>query len=56
MTEPEPRVVTHETEDTRIIAAVRRTPETDEMSDDEIVAQLDKWKRKQRHLRAVDDE
>ncbi|MGW4042986.1 hypothetical protein [Streptomyces sp. NPDC004721] len=56
MSEPDHRIVTHEAGDHRLIAIVERTPENDQLSDEEIAARLREWKRKQRHLRVVDDE
>lgn len=45
MTDPETRIVSHETGDTRHIAVLRRSPETDQMSDEEIIARLQEWRR-----------
>jgi hypothetical protein len=56
MPNPEYRTVTHEDGDTCIIAIVQRTPENDQLTDEEIVTGFDHWKREQRHLRAVDSE
>lgn len=56
MPQPEYRTVTHEQGDARFIAVVRRTPENDQMTDEEIVTGLEAWKRGQRHLKAVDDQ
>jgi hypothetical protein len=49
------RIVTHEAGDSRHIAVVRRSAENDQLSDEEIIAKLEEWKRKG-HLRAVDDD
>lgn len=39
------RLVSHETPDgTRYIAVTRRTPETDQLSDDQIITDLQQWK------------
>lgn len=50
------RIVTHETGGTRHIAAVRRTAENEQLTDEEIIAGLEEWKRERRHLRAADDD
>jgi hypothetical protein len=52
------RVVTHtvDADDASYIAVVRRDPETDKMSDEEIIKGLETWKLGQRHLHAVGDE
>ena len=44
-----------EPDDTRVIAALHRTPETDAMTDDELIAQWQEW-RQSRKLRAVVDD
>lgn len=56
MPNPEHRIVTHEDGDTRVIAVLQRTAENDQLTDEEIVARFNAWKREQRHLRAVDSE
>jgi hypothetical protein len=51
------RTVTHavEADDTHYIAVLRRSPETDQMTDEEVIKGLEIWKREQ-HLHAVDGE
>ncbi|MER5715749.1 hypothetical protein [Streptomyces sp. NPDC002132] len=54
--EPRTRIVTHEADGRRVIAVLHRTDDSDRLSDAEIVAHFDEWKRSGRHLRVVDDE
>lgn len=42
-------------EDEWIIVAVKRSPEVDAMTDDELIKRNGDWHRGTRHLRAVDD-
>ncbi|MGW6481289.1 hypothetical protein ACWGDS_25910 [Streptomyces sp. NPDC055059] len=42
-------------EDERIIVVVKRSPEVDAMTDDELIKRSRDWRRGNRHLRAVDD-
>lgn len=50
------RIVSHETKDgTRTIAVVHRTPETDQLTDDEIITQLEEWKAKRQRVDAPRD-
>lgn len=51
------RTVTHavEADDTHYIVVMERTPENDQLSDEEIVKRLQVWKHDQ-HLHAIDDE
>ncbi|MFJ9128908.1 hypothetical protein ACIRJS_32885 [Streptomyces sp. NPDC102340] len=50
------RIITRENGRSREIAALHRTPENEAMTDEELFAELDEWKRNRRHLRAVEDE
>ena len=41
--------------DSRYIASVKRSPETDAMTDEQIIERLKEWRRNEGRLRAVDD-
>lgn len=48
--------------DTRVIFAIKRTPENDQQTDEELIAACEPWRiqqqterEEQRHLRVVDD-
>lgn len=55
MSEEETRLVSDEKNGNRSIGIVRRTPETERMTDAEIIAMMDDWLKTRRHLHAVDD-
>jgi hypothetical protein len=42
--------------DQRRIVSMPRTPETEAMSDEELIASFNVWESSERHLRVVDDE
>lgn len=55
--EPRIRIIADEPSPGRcVITVIRRDAETDKLSNAEIVAKFDEWRRSQRHLRVVDDE
>ncbi|CAM5250142.1 hypothetical protein SGLAM104S_01608 [Streptomyces glaucescens] len=57
MSDPKYRTVSHtiEADDTLYVAVVERTPENEQMSDEEIIKSLKIWEQDQ-HLHPVDDE
>ncbi|MFK0062645.1 hypothetical protein ACIQTN_25885 [Streptomyces werraensis] len=55
-TDPQHRTVTHEDGERLVVAIVERTPENEQLTDEEIVAGLDEWRRNHNHLHPVDDE
>ena len=51
----ETRTVVHEDGDHRHIAVITRTPDSDALTDEEVIGRLKQW-RARRHLRVVDGE